>query len=174
MLKKIILLTIFTLFSFYCLAQNTIKIGVIDPERILRESVQVQKVYKDLKALYDKKADELKKKQDEITQLEEKYKAQAPVLSPEARAELEEKIKKAYLDIDKFKEESKIELQTKENAALNEMEKKVAPIIQSIGQKENYTLILRKEMVVYMNEVVDITDKVIKILNETETAAKKQ
>jgi len=164
----------FTLFTFYCFAQNSIKIGVIDPERILRESVQVQKVYKDLKALYDKKADELKKKQEDINQLEEKYKAQAPVLSPEARAELEEKIKKAYLDIDKFKEESKIELQTKENAALDEMEKKVAPIIQSIGQKENYTLILRKEMVVYMSEVVDITDKVIKILNEAEATVKKK
>lgn len=143
-----------------------IKIGVIDAEKILQESVEMQKVYKDIQSLIDKKQNELKQKQSELAKLEEKYKTQAAVLSTEARAQLEEKIRKAYVEIDKFKEDSKIEIQTKENSALGEMEKKVAPIIQMIGTEENFTLILRKELVVYMNKTIDVTDKVIETLNK--------
>lgn len=168
MIKKLILV-ILTIFVGCLLMQaqdKPIKIGVIDAEKILQESVEMQKVYKDIQSLIDKKQNELKQKQSELAKLEEKYKTQAAVLSTEARAQLEEKIRKAYVEIDKFKEDSKIEIQTKENSALGEMEKKVAPIIQMIGTEENFTLILRKELVVYMNKTIDVTDKVIETLNK--------
>ncbi len=162
----------FTGILFIQAQDNTIKIGVIDAERILRESTEMQKVYKNIQALIEKKQKELKQKQDEIIKLEEKYKTQAAVLSTEARAQLEEKIRKAYVEIDKFKEDSKIEIQTKENSALGEMEKKVGPIIEKIGKEEDFTLILRKELVVYMSQAIDITGKVIEILNKDISATK--
>lgn len=105
--------------------------------------------------------------------MEEKYQTQASVLSSEKRSQLEEQIRKGYVDLDKFKEDSKIEIQTKENAALGEMERRVAPIIGEIGKQENYTLIIRKEAVVYLNSSVDITDKVIRKLNEPPAPATK-
>jgi len=172
--KSLLLVLVLFIGSIIVHAQEkTIKIGVIDAEKILRDSIEMQQVYKDIQALVDKKQNELKQNQDEITKLEDKYRTQSAVLSSETRAQLEEKIRKAYVEIEKFKEDSKIEIQTKENAALEEMEKKVGPIIQKIGAEENFTLILRKELVVYMNKTIDITDKVIEILNQDAMAKQK-
>jgi outer membrane protein len=165
--KRLLFVIVTLLVSLPVLAQTeTIKIGIVDADRIVRESVEMQKVYKDMQALVDKKQNELQKKQEEIAQMEDKYKTQASVLSGDARAQLEEKIRKGYTDLDKFREDSKIEIQTKESAALSEMEKKVAPIIGEIGKAGNYTLIFRKEAVVYMNTAIDITDQIVKILND--------
>lgn len=175
MIKKLILviLIIFVNCLLMQAQDKPIKIGVIDAEKILQESVEMQKVYQDIQSLINRKQNELKQKQDELSKLEEKYKTQAAVLSTDARAQLEEKVRKAYVEIDKFKEDSKIEIQTKENSALGEMEKKVGPIIQKIGSEENFTLILRKELVVYMNQTIDITDKVIEMLNKQAAASQK-
>lgn len=172
--KRLLFVITILLASFSLKAQTDIpKIGLVDPERIIKESMEMQKVYKELQALVEKKQDELKRKQGEVATMEEKYQTQASVLSSEKRSQLEEQIRKGYVELDKFKEDSKIEIQTKENAALGEMEKRVAPIIAEIGKQENYTLIVRKEAVVFMNSSVDITDKVIKKLNETSVPATK-
>ena len=172
--KRLLLIIALLLASLTLRAQtDTPKIGIVDPERIIKESMEMQKVYKDLQALVDKKQDELKKKQNEVATMEEKYQTQASVLSSEKRSQLEEQIRKGYVELDKFKEDSKIEIQTKENTALGEMEKRVAPIIGEIGKQENYTLIIRKEAVVYLNTSVDITDKIIKKLNEPSVPAAK-
>ncbi|OGF62253.1 MAG: hypothetical protein A2Y62_14130 [Candidatus Fischerbacteria bacterium RBG_13_37_8] len=166
-IKKVVLFLLCSLVTLPLMAQqNSLKIGVVDAEKILRNSVEMQKAYKDIQTLIDKKSAELKKKQEDIAQLEDKYKTQASVLSSDARGQLEEKIRKGYTDIDKFREDSKIEIQTKETSALSEMEKKVSPLIQQIGNQENFTLILRKEMVVFMSETIDITDKIVALLNE--------
>lgn len=172
--KKLLFTIVLLLASFTLRAQtDTVKIGIVDPERIIKESTEMQRVYKDLQALVDRKQDELKKKQAEVDQLGEKYQTQASVLSTDKRSQLEEQVRKGYVELDKFKEDSKIEIQTKENAALSEMEKKVAPIIGEIGKQESYTLIIRKEAVVYANSSIDITDKIIKKLNESSAPATK-
>ena len=170
--KKLLYVIVLSLIALPVMAQNQpiLKIGIVDADRIIKESVEMQKAYKDLQALVERKQNDLKRKQEEVGQLEDKYKTQASVLSSEARAQLEEKVRKGYVDLDKLREDSKIEIQSQENAALSKMEKKVGPIIGEIGKAESYSLILRKEAVVYMSEAVDITDKIIKKLNEAPAA----
>ena len=109
--------------------------------------------------------EELQKKKNEIDELRKQLEREAMVMSKEMR---EEKEREGRIKLNDFKT-----LQKKYIAKLKESEKKflnvirddVSEIVERIGKKEGYLLIVNSMSVLYAPTSIDITDQLIKEYN---------
>jgi outer membrane protein len=158
----------FCLFSSMAFADDVVKIGVIDLQKILGTSdagkAAQQKITEKGKEL---EAD-LKEKAAAITEEQERYEREAAVMSQEARAEKERELKIKKLDFEDLEEKYKSEFTAYNQELVNQFKADVLNAVEQIGKKEGYTLIIEKSSsgVVYAPSTIDLTDKVIILYNE--------
>lgn len=111
-------------------AQQPLKIGYINSNRILetyKEAVDVRKQLADLNAQWEQEARNM---QEEIQQLQEQLEAQSLLLSEERKAEKQQEIQDLYLQYQQF-------LQEKWNPQGGEAVKREAELLQPVFDKIN-------------------------------------
>ncbi len=138
------------------------KIGYVDLGRLFSEYTKTKdydKVLGDKQAAYDtereKKVTELKQLQDKMNLLSDKEKeAKKP--------ELETKLK-AFQD---FSREKETDLRKEFSDKKSELIKDIDDTINKYATKEGYTFILNEVGTAYNAKALDITDKIVDILNK--------
>lgn len=146
------------------------KIGFIDMRQIIilsdagkEATLELQEFVKKKKTVIDEKEKELKNLQEELQKLK-------PVLTESAYKEKEIEGQRKYREykrfIDDFKEEMRIKEQEHEKRLIPE----VLKVIQDIGEKEGYTMIVETGVynpgVAYFDKAQSITKKVIQEFNK--------
>ena len=166
---RILLILGFLFLSFALLqAQQTVKIGVVDSQKILFNSNRGKEVLAQL----EKKSKEMQSKLDkldkEIQQLENKISTQRVALDPEALTKLGDELQKKRTERQRFWEDSQREIASLRARLFTKMRNEILPIIQQIGKEKGYTLIvdLGDAGAIYWDPAVDITDEVIKRYNQ--------
>ncbi len=166
--RKIITIFAILFLSFLFLqAQETIKLGVVDSQKILFNSNRGKEVLAQL----DRKTKEMQSKLDkmdkEIQELENKIATQRIALQPEILDKLGEDLQKKRTERQRFLEDSQREIMNLRNRLFTKMRNEILPIIQEIGKEKGYTLIvdLGDAGAIYWNPAIDITDEVIKRYN---------
>jgi outer membrane protein len=148
-------------------------IGVIDVQKVVRESEIGKKALADVKALTDKKQQEINQRQGSIQAMQDKLDKQKDILSADAQEKLRSDINKGMTDLRRFREDSEAEIQNRLSVALKGLEEKVVPIIQKMGSEKGYSIILTKDALIYASPKNDITDEVIRLFNESAGGAAK-
>ena len=143
------------------------KIGVIDFQKILKESSAGKMIQKQIT---NKGAEFQTKLKTEKTQLDEMKKAferEALVLSPEKQKEKQREFRIRVNDFKKMQDDFAREFKRLEVNLINKIQKEVFQITDVIGKEEGYLLILEKKAagIVFHPTQLDITDKVIKKYN---------
>jgi len=158
----------FCLFSSVALADDVIKIGIIDFQKILSTSdagktaqLKIEEKGKEMEA-------NLKAAATAITEETERYEREATVMSSEARSDKERELRIKKLDFDDLKEKYESEFNAYNQELVNQFKADVLSAVDVIGKKEGYTLILEKNSsgVVYAPTTIELTDKVILQYNE--------
>lgn len=145
-------------------AAETLKIGVLDLQKVLKQSKTVegyrQKLGKDAEAKKKLFSD----KQQIVRQTDEKLKKDAAKLRPEERKNLENKLQAELKELQRLKEDIELDLKKADRELAEKVLKDINGIVQQIYDKENYSIILEKSNagVVKFRNTMDITDKVIK------------
>jgi len=150
----------------------TAKIGVIDVQRLLTESDVGKKALDDLKTLGEAKQQEALALQSEIEDLRKRLTEGRLSLSEEKIAELEKQGEERLIAFNRFQDDADRELQKARLEAFDVIEKRVIPIIDSVGREFGYTAIFNKFQsgLLFAQEHVDITSVVLERFN-TESAA---
>lgn len=156
------------------MAQGTGNIAIVDGEKVLRDSEPGKKLFADIKALRDKKQQEIEQRQNSIQVMNDKLTKEKDILSPDAQDKRKAEIQKAITDAKRFREDSEQEIQGKLDGAMETMQNKLIPLIEKIGQEKGYSLIVGKQFTIWRDPKFDITDEVIKRFNEAQTAAAPQ
>ena len=141
------------------------KIGVIDMQRVLETSSAGKAALSEIKQQKQKMESELQRKKEEIEELRKQLERDAMVLSREKR---EEKEREGRIKLNDFKTMQKryvAELKQQEKKFLQHMKKDVFELIQQIGKKGGYLLIVNKVGVLYSPVSIDVTDQLIKDYN---------
>ncbi len=156
-------LLVFTTGTF-AFGADVAKIGVIDFEKILMESVVGKSTQKKLKNRGVELQAKLEKEKEELDGLSKAFEREALVLSDEKKREKEREFRIRVNDLKKMQAEFSKELKGMEIQMINEIQKDVFDIVSKMGKSQGYLLIVEKKSagVVYMPGQVDITDKVIK------------
>jgi outer membrane protein len=143
------------------------KVAVIDVQRVVTESDPGKEVMQKLRVLSDAKAQEGQTLQQEMATLQDQFNKQRFTVSEQRQAEMSKEIEDKQIAIRRFQDDAQRELQEAQRRELGGLEERILPIINQVGQAEGYTLIFNKFQsgLVYADEAVDVTDRVIQMFN---------
>ncbi|MCK5542055.1 MAG: OmpH family outer membrane protein [Desulfobacterales bacterium] len=172
-MKKTIGFVIFTLVfifstTFFAFSADVAKIGIIDFQKIMSDSSAGKLIQKKLQAKGNEFSQKLQDMQKEIVELEKNLKRESMVLSQDKRDEKGREYRIKVNDFNQEKKKLQYDLKDLENKEINKMQKNVFEIVQKIGKKEGYLLVIEKKTagVIYHPESIDMTDKVVKEYNK--------
>lgn len=179
MLKRMMLIiavTGFTLtiFAGSGAAASIVKVGVVDLQSALNATSEGLAAKETLKKKHMAKQEQVDKMKAELDTMEEKIKS--PVLSEEAQTELKNKYRQKKAKFIQYVTLAKEE-EDRENQQLStRILEGLIRIAQEIAETDNYSIILEKSGsgVVYFEDSMDITDRVVKIYNERYQAGEGQ
>ena len=148
-------------FQHSALAQDNVKIGVVDIQKIQEESLAFEKERNKLQQVLEAKQKELVDEQNALRKLEEDYQKQSMMLSLEAQEEKKREYdaKSRYLQY--LKDDYTATAQQLQASTLTRLQIELSGVIKEIGLKGNYTIIVEKRATLYHEGVIDITAEVI-------------
>lgn len=148
---------------FACVAQaEDFRIGIVDTERILRESAQAIHAQKKIDKEFAVREQEIKKLAGQLKDAQEDLDENRGKLSDSSRRIKEREIANLKLQLQTRQREFREDLSLRQNEELAQILAKADKAIRAIAESEQYDLILQEA--VYRNPRVDITDKVLKYL----------
>ncbi len=140
-----------------------LKVGVIDIQKIMRESNAAKNAravfLKDLEA----KRNVFNAKQKEVQDLQEEIKNKIKDMSEALRIEKTEKLSKEAKELERLKADLEEELKKKDTELTRKILKEISDVVQEYRRKEKYSIIYEKQTLVSYDEAIDITDKIIKL-----------
>lgn len=151
------------------------KIGVIDFQQILEKSSPGKAAQAEIKKKGRKMEKELKKKGASIEESKKKLERERLVMNREMRQEKEREIRININDLKTMQKKYMADFKIYENQLVNEIQKEVLEIVEAIGKKSGYLLILerREGGALYYPSSIDLTDRVIKEYNAQYAQKKK-
>lgn len=152
--------------------ESTTPIYVVDMQRVLDETVIGKAAKVSVDQAVKKGKTELEKSRLEIESLKKAIEKQGALLSDSAKKQKAEQIVQKERDLMKKLEDQR-ELVVKKNVA--EIDKIIAAaneVVQEIAGKNKYEFVLERDnrLVVYVDKKYDLTDKVIKTLDDRKLA----
>jgi outer membrane protein len=146
-------------------AQERIKIGFVNIQRVLAES-QAGKLARERFQTQVKKAeaDVIKERQD-LERMKSELDKKGPLLKDEERRNLEADLQKRSVNLQRTMADHQQELQAKNNQMMSEILKELEKIVNEVGKAEKFTLILERSQILYSDQGIDITNKVIETYN---------
>jgi outer membrane protein len=175
MRKILLLVVIFGLVAGrYAYAETiTMKVGVVDLMKALNESDAGKKAKAELESLIKSKQSVINEKGKTIEKLKAELDKQSSVLSPDAKKSKEDDLDRMMRDYQRMVSDSQSDVKNKETELTGGILKDLRSIIEKIGQKEGYTMIIEKAegIVLYSKKNLDLTDEVIKQFNASHPKA---
>jgi len=147
------------------LAQERIKIGFIDIQRIIAESQAGKKAKDRFQAQVKKAETDVQKERQDLERLKSDLDKKGPLLKEEERRNLEADFQKRSVSLQRTMGDYQQDLQRKNNEMMAEILKELEQVVTEIGKAEKFTLILERSQILYSDQATDITSRVIEVYN---------
>ena len=163
MMRKLLTFMVVMLMVGYVFGQ--VKIGVINPEKVIKNTTRGKASIKKLDELGKAKQSNIVKMQNEIKALQKEL--QSPALSSTARETKSMQLQDKQTKLRRYIEDSRREFQVKYQKEMEDLRKEIMPLIAKIGKAQNFTLIMDigTSGIAYFDQAIDVTDLVIKEYN---------
>jgi len=140
---------------------ETIKIGVVDIQKIMQESEKGKKVLKDFESGFKEKRKKLESMNNELEKLKKEIFENISMWSNEVKEKKEEEFNQKLKKYQREKEDLD-EQMIRKNSELNQkMVTEIMELLKEVSKKENYTIIFEKGSLLYVSPSIDITNKII-------------
>lgn len=146
------------------LAAQELKIGYVSSERILRDSAPAKAASQKLEAEFSKRDRELQDLGAKLKAAAERFEKDAPVLSESDRARRQRELTEMDRDLQRRQREFREDLNQRRNEELQGLLERAQRIVRQIAEQEKFDLVVQDA--VYFSPRVDITDKVLRALNQ--------
>ncbi len=143
-------------------AENDVKIGFVDTERILREAAPAVRAQKKLEKEFEKRSQELERMAKQLQAMQQNMEKNAVTLSDSDRRAKEREFSELTRDMQRKEREYREDLNQRRNEELSGVLDKANKAIKVIAEAEKYDIIFQE--VVYRSARIDITEKVLKAL----------
>ena len=152
------------------LAQDALKIGYVNSERVLREAVPAKAAQAKLEAEFAKRDRELNDAGTRLKATADKLEKDGPTLAESERTRRQRELVEQDRDLQRKRREFQEDLNQRRNEELAAVVERANRVIKQIFDAEKFDLILQE--VVFAGPRVDITDRVIKALSAPAPAGK--
>lgn len=161
-MKNIVLTTVLLACSVNYVNAAEFRIGVVDTERILRESEQSVSAEKKIEKEFSVRDQEIKKLIKQAKELQDSLEKEGGKISDSNRRIKERELANLNIQLQTQQRDFREDLNLRKNEELAQVLARADKAIKAIAVSEEYDVILQEA--VYHNPKVDITDKVLKYL----------
>ena len=151
--------------STLAVAQDRVKIGFIDVQRTISESQAGKRARGKFQAQVKKAETDLLKEKQELERLKSEFDKKSPLLKDDERRNLEADLQKRAVIYQRAMGDLQQELRQKEGEMTGDILKDLEKIVTEVGKSEKFTLILERSQILYSDQAIDITNKVIEVFN---------
>jgi outer membrane protein len=172
MLKKLLVSALLPVLAVATggLAHAQEKIGFVNLDRILREAGPAQRAQKKLEAEFSKREQELAKSADQIKKMQENLEKNGMTMSESDRRNREREFGEANREFQRRQREIREDFNQRRNEELGGILERANRAVRQIAESEKFDIIFQEA--VYANPRIDITDKVIRALDDSAPAKK--
>lgn len=151
-------------FTPLAVAQSAdIKIGFVNTERVFRDSQQALKAQKKLEKEFQSRDQEIQKTIKQARDLQTWLEKEGLTLSEADRGKKQRELANLSRDLQHAQREFREDLNQRRNEEFAGVQERARKAIIDIAEKEKFDLIV--ENVVYASTRVDVTDRVLKLLD---------
>jgi outer membrane protein len=147
------------------------RIGFVSLDRILRDAAPAQRAQKKIEAEFAKRDQELTKTADQIKRMQENLDKNAVTMSESERSRREREFNDANREFQRKQREFREDLNTRRNEELSTIIARSNEVIRKLAETEKLDVVFQNDQVVWASPKIDITDKVIKALEDSKPAA---
>jgi outer membrane protein len=140
-----------------------LKIGVVNSDRILRDSTPARAAMQKLEGEFSKRDKELQDIGARLKSSAERFEKDAPVMTETDRSRRQRELAEMDREFQRKLREFREDFNQRRNEELQALLERTNRIIRQMAEQEKYDLIVQEA--VYFNPRIDITEKVLRALN---------
>jgi len=142
-----------------------LKIGVVNSDRILRDSQPARAAMQKLEAEFAKRDKDLQEMGAKLKSSAERFEKDGPVMSESDRVRRQRELADMDREFQRKQREFREDFNQRRNEELQALLEKTNRIIRQIAEQEKFDLILQEA--VYFNPRIDMTERVLRALNNS-------
>ena len=167
-MKRFILFasSILILLSFVAVTTATaasVKIGVIDTQKIMRESKAAKESRQIFLMDLEAKRAVLKSKEQEVRALDQELKKEGSTMTHSKVKDKREKLAQEIKELKRLRADLSEDLKKKDAELTQKVLKEVQDIVKTYRKKNRYTIIFERRSVIDIDDSIDITGAIIKL-----------
>ncbi len=144
---------------------SDIKIGVVNTEKILRESLPAIQAQRKIEQEFMPRDEDIKKMAVQAKTLQDKLEKNSITMKDTERRGLERDLANLSREYQRAQRQMREDLSVRQNEEYSVILERTNKAISKIAETEKYDLILQLQDSVYRSHRIDITDQVIKALD---------
>jgi outer membrane protein len=160
----IVFIAIVSTGGFAMVFAGDIKIGVVNTEKILRESLPAIQAQKKIDQEFMPRDEDIKKMAVQAKTLQDKLEKDSLAMEETERRSLERNLANLSREYQRAQRQMREDFSVRQNEEYSVILERTNRAISKIAETEKYDLILQLQDSVYRSQRIDITDKVIKAL----------
>jgi len=148
------------------------KVAVINLQRAVLESEEIQKVSAAMEAKYKPRQQELEKLQRDLQAIQQQLQAGAGKLTPQAEADLTAQGQRKQRDMQRMSDDLQADVNAERNDILGKSTQKMAEVVRKLAEEKGYDVVVDVSNTVYFKPALEITAEALAAFNKAYPAAK--
>jgi len=165
---RLILFSLLAAFAVGSPAQSEGRVGYVNLERILRDSAPAVRAQKKLEQEFAKRDQELGKLAEQLKRMQDALEKNAVTMSDSDRGKREREFADLNREFQRRQREAREDFNQRRNEELSGVIERANRAVKQIAEAEKYDIIFQEA--VWASPRIDITDKVIKALDDSKPA----
>ncbi len=165
---RLILFSLLVVFAASSAAQSEGRVGYVNLERILRDSAPAMRAQKKLELEFAKRDQELGKLAEQLKRLQGTLEKNSVTMSESERTKRDREFADLNREFQRKQREAREDFNQRRNEELSGVIERANRAVKQIAEAEKYDVIFQEA--VWASPRIDITDKVIKALDDSKPA----
>ncbi len=171
-MKQSVVSLIFGLVAFGAFAAEAdVKVGFVNGQRVVNESPQAAKAKKKLEKEFEKRDQDLQKMAKQLQATQENLEKNGVTMSESDRRTKEREFNDINREFQRRQREFREDLNLRQKEEMSGIYERVNKVIKQVAESEKYDIIVQEA--VYVSPRIDLTEKVIKALQDSKDGAAK-
>lgn len=148
------------------------KVAVINLQRAVLESEEIQKASATMEARYKPRQAELEKLQRDMQALQQQLQSGAGKLTQEAQADLTAQGQRKQREMQRKSEDLQADVDRERNEVLGASSRKMTEVVKKLAEEKGYDVVVDVSTTIYFKPALDITTEALAAFNKAYPAPK--
>ena len=139
------------------LASAQAKVAVINLQKAVLGSAEIQKANTAMEAKYKPRADQIDKMQKDIASISQQLQSGSGKLSPQAEADLNAQGQRKQRELQRIQEDLQADVDRERNDILSKSSQKMSDVVKKIAEEKGLDLVVDVSTAIYFKPAMEIT-----------------